>query len=97
MASLNYNSFAYDIAQGNVSLGADTFKAMLVTAAYVPNKDTHNRRDDVINEVANGNGYTTGGNTATLVVTQDNVNDRIQVAVTVASWPASSITTRGEC
>lgn len=39
----------------------DTYRAMLTTAGYVPNQDTHDYRDDVTSEVAAGGGYTAGG------------------------------------
>jgi hypothetical protein len=49
-----------DLARNNIDFDTDTFKAMLVTSSYTPNKDTHDKRDDVTNEVA-GTGYTAGG------------------------------------
>lgn len=79
MASLIYNSLLDDLVQNNVDFGADTFKALLVTATYSPNKDTHNRRDDVTNEVT-GTGYTAGGVTvAATVAAIDTTNDRLDV------------------
>ena len=38
----------------------DSFKVMLTTSSYTP-AQTHDYKNDVTNEVANGNGYTTGG------------------------------------
>lgn len=38
-----------------------TVKVLLTTSSYTPNKDTHDYKNDVTNEVANGGGYTTGG------------------------------------
>lgn len=40
---------------------SDTIKISLHTSSYTPNLDTHDFVDDLTNEVANGNGYTTGG------------------------------------
>ena len=36
-------------------------KIALCTSSYVPDQDAHDFFDDVTNEVANGNGYTSGG------------------------------------
>ena len=47
------------------SLEAETHKMLLVTDTEAPNFDTHNFRDDIAAEIANGNGYTTGGSTIT--------------------------------
>jgi hypothetical protein len=47
------------------SMEAETHKGLLVNDTYAPNFDTHDFRDDVTNEIANGGGYTTGGATIT--------------------------------
>lgn len=49
------------IAQGTLDIDALSSKLTLHTSSYTPNLDTHDFRDDLTNEVANGNGYTTGG------------------------------------
>ena len=78
-------------------LGGDilsqTIKVALCTSSYTPNQATHDYFDDITNEVANGNGYTTGGATlgtktcalASLVTTFDAAD---------TSWTASTITAR---
>ena len=78
-------------------LGGDilsqTIKVALCTSSYTPNQATHDYLDDITNEVANGNGYTTGGATlgtktcavASLVTTFDAAD---------TSWTASTITAR---
>ncbi len=96
MASVIYNSFKRDIANGSIDLDTDTIKVMLVTSSYSPNIDTHDKRDDVTNEVANGNGYTTGGATlAGKAVTVDNTNDRAIFDADNAVWSTATITARG--
>lgn len=90
MASHLQNNFIADMALGNIIPGTHTFRMSLHTSAYVPNKD-HNRFDDVTNEVANGNGYTTGGEIVTITVTQDDANDRTSISFSAPSWPTSSI------
>ena len=94
MASLIYNSFLEDVNRGNIDPDTDTFRMLLVTSSYTPNKDTHDRRDDVTNEVANGNGYTTGGITVTCTVARDNTTDRVTLTFAGGSWPTSTITAR---
>ncbi len=93
MASLIYNSAIDDMARNNIDFDTDTFKAMLVTSAYIPNKDTHDRRDDVTNEIT-GTGYTAGGVTSTVTVTKDTTNDKVTIQFGAISWPASTLTAR---
>ncbi len=95
MASLIYNSFHEDLARANIDLGTNTFKMMLVTSSYTPNKDTHADRADVTNEVAASGGYTAGGKTVTCTVARDNANDRTTLTFAAESWASSTITARG--
>jgi hypothetical protein len=94
MASLIYNSAIDDMARGAIDFDTDTFKAMLVTSTYTPNKDTHDFRDDVTNE-ATGTGYTAGGATSTVTVTKDTANDKVTIQFGAVSWASSTITARG--
>lgn len=95
MASLIYNSALGDAFKGNIDFDSDTFKVLLVTSSYSPNKDTHTKRSDVTNEVASGGGYTTGGAAATVTVNVDTANDRTDVSLGSASWTTATITARG--
>lgn len=95
MASLIFNNALWNLVKGNVDFDTDTFKCMLVTSAYTPDKDTHDFRNDVTNEVV-GTGYSAGGTAATVTVPAiDTANDRIDVTLGAVSWPASTITARG--
>ena len=94
MASLVYNSAVDDMARGLIDFDSDTFKAMLVTSTYSPNKDTHDKRDDVTNEVT-GTGYTAGGTTCAVTVTKDTTNDKVTISLGSVSWSSSTITARG--
>ena len=94
MASLIYNSAIDDMARNTIDFDTNTFKAMLVTSTYVPNKDTHDKRDDVTNE-ATGTGYTAGGATSTVTVTKDTTNDRVTIQFGAVSWASSTVTARG--
>jgi len=93
MASLIYNSAIDDMARGAIDFDTDTFKALLVTSSYTPNKDTHDKRDDVTNEVT-GTGYTAGGVTSACTVTKDTANDRVTLQFAAVSWATSTITAR---
>lgn len=94
MASFLFNSILDDNARGLVDFDTDTFKIMLVTSSYTPNKKTHSRRSSVTNEVS-GTGYTAGGATTTVTVTPDNTNDKVTVTFGTVSWPGSTLTARG--
>jgi len=94
MASLIYNSAIDDMARNNIDFDTNTFKAMLVTSSYTPNKDTHDKRDDVTNEVAATGGYTAGGVTTACTVTKDTANDRVTLQFAAVSWATSTITAR---
>jgi len=94
MASLIYNAAVRTNIVGSVDYDTDTFKAMLTTSSYTPNKDTHDFRDDVTNEVS-GTGYTAGGTAITMTVAAvDTTNDRVVITTSAPSWSSSTITAR---
>lgn len=93
MASLIYNRALELLARGNIDFDTDTFKVMLTTSGYTENKDTHDFRDDVTNEVS-GTGYTAGGQTVTVSVSLDTSNDRVDITLGGATWTSSTITAR---
>ena len=94
MASLIYNSCIDDMARGAIDFDTDSFKVMLVTSTYAPNKDTHDKRDDVTNEVS-GTGYTAGGVASVCTVTKDTANDKVTLSFAAVSWATATITARG--
>ena len=93
MASVVYSEGLEALCRGAIDYDTDTFKVMLTTSTYTENKDTHDFRDDVTNEVS-GTGYTGGGNTVTFSVTEDDANDRVEVSLGGTTWPGSTITAR---
>jgi hypothetical protein len=93
MASLIYNSAVDDMARGAIDFDTDTFKVMLVSSAYSPNKDTDLKRSAVTNEVS-GTGYTAGGVTSACTVTKDTANDRVTLSFAAVNWATSTITAR---
>jgi hypothetical protein len=94
MASLIYDSALYDLVTGAIDSDNDTFKALLVTSSYTPNKGTHLKRSDVTNE-SSGTGYTTGGTTVTCTVAKNATTHVVTLTFSAASWATSSITARG--
>lgn len=93
MASLIFNKALEAWARGSIDFDTDTFKVMLTTSAYTEDKDAHDFRNDITNEVS-GTGYTAGGNTATVTVTLDTVNDRVDISLGGTTWTTSTITAR---
>lgn len=94
MASLIYNSCIDDMARGAIDFDTDSFKVMLVTSSYTANKDTHDKRDDVTNEVS-GTGYSAGGAASVCTVTKDTANDKVTLSFAAVSWATATITARG--
>lgn len=94
MASLIYNNLLKYLVTGAVDFDTDTFKVLLTTSSYTEDKDAHDFRNDITNEVT-GTGYTAGGNTVTVTVSAlDTANDRQEVILGGTTWPASTITAR---
>jgi hypothetical protein len=91
MASVIFHSGLSKLLTGDIDVNTDTFKVMISTNTYSENKDTHDFRDDVTNEVS-GTGYTAGGNTVTLSVSIDATNDRVEISLGGTTWPSSTIT-----
>ena len=67
---------ALDCVTGAVDYDTDTFYVMLLAAAYTPNFDTHTRRSDLTNEVANSGTYAAGGDSVTVTVASFNARAR---------------------
>lgn len=94
MASLIPDSTLHDESADAINWSTDTFKVMLCTSTYTPNKKTHTKRSDVTNEVS-GTGYTAGGASATVTVAAtDTTNDRQVITLGGASWTTATITAR---
>lgn len=65
----------------------DTIKVTLHTSTYVPDQDAHNFADDLTNEVANGNGYTTGGvSLGSKALTYDGASNTVRMDAADAAW-----------
>lgn len=62
-----YDSAKEDIGDGTIEFDSQTFKCSLHSSSYTPDRSTQSVYADLTGEVANGNGYTTGGLTLTSV------------------------------
>jgi len=80
-----FNSFVEAVAESKHDLGADTLKVMLSNTAP---SATDNIKTD-ITEVASGNGYTTGGNTAAVVSSAQTSGVYKLVLADPTTWTAS--------
>lgn len=68
-----------------------TVKCLLMQSGFTFNIDTHDDYADIVaSELANGNGYVTGGQTMTgYLLSVDDVNDRADATWDNISWTAS--------
>jgi hypothetical protein len=79
----------------NIDYLSDTIKIMLCTSSYTPNQDTHVFKSSVDNEVASGNGYTTGGATLANKTLDYTANTNvIKFDADDVTWSTATITAR---
>jgi hypothetical protein len=90
-----YGQFFNALANKEIDLNSDTIKVALCTSSYTPDQDTHNYYDDLTNQVANGNGYTTGGATlASPTFTYTGASNVFKFDADDVTWSSSTITAR---
>lgn len=91
-----YGSLIAKAFDKQIDWEGDTIKVALLTDSYTPNQDAHDYFDDVsAYEVANGNGYTTGGATiGNTTVSYNSGTNTTTFDGDDVSWPASTITAR---
>lgn len=77
------------MAAAEIAVGSHTFKAALFTSSATVNADNVGLSDLGANQVANGNGYTTGGATVTATVTDSDGSDNVKFDISDPSWTAS--------
>jgi len=80
-------------ANKEIDWNSDTIKVALFTSDYTPDLAAHDYHDDLTDEVANGNGYTTGGATMGSCTMTQNSNV-ITFDGADVSWTSSTITAR---
>jgi hypothetical protein len=85
MAAFNkFNSFVEAIAEKSHNLGSDTLKVVLTNSAPVAGNTVLAN----ITQIANGNGYTTGGATATISASSQ-TSGTYKLVLADVSWTAS--------
>lgn len=91
MASTVANKARYALATKEIDFSSDTFKIILMASGFTFDPDTHHGYADVsASELANGNGYTTGGNTlAGVVVTENDTTNLCEITWNNTTWTAS--------
>lgn len=85
------DSFLYDAVRGQIAFGTDTIKCGLAPSTYTYNRATHTTRADVT-EVT-GTGYTAGGQTVTVTVTNDTTNHKLVIGIPQIVWTGSTTIT----
>jgi hypothetical protein len=90
-----YNSYKTRLITGDVDLLTDTINVALLSG-YTPDLDNHEYFSDVnVNELSNGNGYSTGGEEITSKSTSVNlVDNRGEFSCDNVVWPSASFTAR---
>jgi hypothetical protein len=89
-----YGKGAQHVMRGDVDLQEDDIKVLLTTSGYTPNKDTHEFRSDVTNEVT-GTGYVAGGiSVADLLASYDAASNEARVDATNPTFEDVSVTAR---
>ena len=100
MANAIYNEYKGKIPTINWADNTNVaIKVMLVTDQYTLDIDAHENKDDIdaLNvEVADGDGYTSGGAAVTnRTITVDDTNDVAKFDADDVTWSNSTITARG--
>jgi len=92
MSSEVGNKARYCLSVGAIDFSSDTFKAILMDSGFTFDPDAHDAYADVsADELTNGNGYTTGGETLTgVAITESDVNDRAEITWDNITWTAAS-------
>lgn len=93
MASFIYNNFREDIGKGTIDLDSDTFKVMLLANTYTPDAEHATPSQINSHELANGNGYTTGGKALTNVAWTRN-GAQVKFDADDVEWQAATFTAR---
>ena len=95
MAHTIYNIFKEKVMTGAINFATDSFKVMLVSSLYTPDKDSHHSYVNISNEVT-GLGYSAGGQLLTgVTVMIDLVNNEARLWSNEATWINSTITAAG--
>lgn len=86
-----FNLTVQNMARGALLLNADTLKLVLIVAAGTPVAADDELADVSADEVANGNGYTTGGNSGGAGITSNAAGtETMRTTAAIPIWTASA-------
>lgn len=91
MASFVYNSCLRDTFRARLDFEGGAFRVLLLGDGYVPNKDEHTRRLDIVGEI-DGQGYQPGG--AAVDVRASMIDGRLTLSLGGNVFPNASISAR---
>lgn len=87
-----YGGFLTASFNKEIDWNTDAIKAMMTTASYTPDQDTHDYKNDVTNEVT-GTNYTAGGATiSNCTITYTAGTNKLKLDGDDVSWASSTIT-----
>lgn len=89
MADIIPHDLIRSMMNKEVDLDTDTIKAALFTSSATVGADVVGLSDLGANQVANGNGYTTGGVAVTPSITDQDGSDNTKYDISDPSWTAS--------
>ena len=85
-----FNLTVQNMARGALNLNSDTLKVALIVAAGTPVAADDELADVSADEVANGNGYTTGGNSGGAGITSNSGGtETLRTTSAIPTWTAS--------
>ena len=95
MADFAFNSLCYDLGVNDIKFDTDSFKMMLLTSAYTPDRGDK-KRSELTTYEATGAGYSAGGKSITVILQNpDDINNRVDVTLPASTtWSSSTITAR---
>lgn len=79
------------ILNKEVDINSDNIVITLHTSSYTPNRSTHDYVNDLSNEVANGNGYTTGGKSLASVTLGWVADSALTAAATTTAYKLNEL------
>lgn len=91
MSSFIYNSCLWDAFRARIDFEGDTFRVVLLTDEYEPDKEAHKSRADLFGEVR-GQGYAAGG--MTVQVRAAMADDRLTLALGGLVLPEATVTAK---
>jgi hypothetical protein len=93
MADLIYDTFKEYLGDGTIDMDGDSFKICLLDDGHTPDATDSGYADVSADELASGNGYTTGGETLTTVV-WDRTGGTVKFDADNAQWTSATFTAR---